>query len=267
MTKSEVVRAKKCVHPIFMEMVNRFEVPVFWKVILEDMAYGKFPCGICMRRNNLICHVREKEFCISIEDVHSSDMPSFFRELMNLLQKRLMLRSTEEKEKERRHLLERFSDTFTKASSNKDAGHVASHFRKRVIRESMLEEFILRKQLKYSLSKAVCRHLLSLLVLGLLFKTIQLTHMQITENKIVTIEGFSPSVEKLSNVVFPTEQTTTASSQDDGGVKMNFNLREKTLHLPSSKNLCYPLFLLPRKNSMKLHWNKFLTQIPSCRYM
>jgi len=62
--------------------------------------------------------------------------------------------------------------------------------KKKIFRDVLLENFVIQKSLQYQLSRNVSIHLLSLILLGLVFKVLTIKDFVITGNKITTIHGF-----------------------------------------------------------------------------
>jgi len=163
-------------YPIFIKFLNYVNDP-FWRFIYEDMAYSRCPYGLYLQKNYLCCNIKNKEFVYKLEE--NKSVEECFNDINNLLKLRVGLLS----EKER--IIQK--DSLVKIRNKKDDW---LKVKKKMIRETLLEKFVMDKSIQYYLSIGVINKMLCLLIIGLIFKTINSKDISYKNGVIENINGF-----------------------------------------------------------------------------
>jgi hypothetical protein len=166
-------------YPVFLECLAFCTGDSFWSYVFEDMAYGRPPFGTYMNHNYLCCAHRGHEFSYRIDT--GKPVEKIFHEVSTLLREKMGLVSQEESEKRRRAM----------QPSSSQAGHD----NKKIVRETALEQFVLRQKFLYKYSNGFVQKLFSVLLIGFLLKTISLHDIVYKGDRIENIScvEFHPS--------------------------------------------------------------------------
>jgi hypothetical protein len=177
---------REIIYPFFLECCCHAD-DVFWENIFEDFAYGKTPYGTYINKGFFCCGYKNKEFSYKIERKESKVL---YDEIYKLLTEKLGILSYKEKSKQRLdfHELEK-----TIKGSHKNWNNI----RKKNIKDIMFERFAIDMKREYSLSQKQCKHLLSIILLAIIFKTITSKDIVYQEDKIQSINGISFSNGKV----------------------------------------------------------------------
>ena len=175
---------KEILFPIFLQCASKVEDP-FWRYVYEDLSYGKCPYGLSLQKNYLSCYIRGKEFSYKIDAEKTPD--TLYEELDVLLRERAGILSEKEKVTERARLCRQRTTTSTTGSKNKEEW---SQVKKKMIRDTLLEQYVLDNSLKYQIASVMAKRVLSLLIVGLMFKTITAKDIFYQNGFIKKIEGF-----------------------------------------------------------------------------
>jgi hypothetical protein len=151
---------KEILFPIFLQCASQVEDP-FWRYVYEDLSYGKCPYGLSLQKNYLSCYIRGKEFSYKMD----ADKPPeiLYQELDSLLRERAGILSEKEKLSERARLCR------LRTNKNKEEW---SQVKKKMIRDTLLEQYVLENSQKYQIASVMAKRVLSMLIVGLMFKTI-----------------------------------------------------------------------------------------------
>ena len=164
-------------YPIFLEFTHHVK-DSYWKLLYEDMAFGKFPSGSYVHKDFFCCIHKGKEFSIEfIDNPTPNQIFNLFTQIHSLLQTKIGIQSEKEKNKLRENLIQH--------QAQKDESQ------KRMIRDSSLTSFVIKQGEKNKLSVALMRRLFSLLIVGFMFKTILVKDVVFDGNEIENISGFS----------------------------------------------------------------------------
>lgn len=163
-------------YPIFISFLAFVNDP-FWRFIYEDMAYSRCPYGIYLQKNYLCCNIKNKEFIYKLEE--NKDIEETYNDINSLLKNRLGLLS----EKER--IIQK--DSVIKLRNKKEDW---INVKKKIIRETLLEQFVMDKSIQFNLSVNVIHKMLCLLIIGLIFKTINSKDIIYNNGIIENINGF-----------------------------------------------------------------------------
>lgn len=166
----------KVQHPIFLEFTHHVK-DEYWKLLYEDMAFGKFPSGVYIQKNHFCCFSKGKEFSVELIPKNFS----VFTQIHSLLSNDLGIRSEKEK------LI--LKENIIHSQSVKDP--------KRLIKDISLTSFIIKKGERHHLPDNIIRKIFSLFVIGFMFKTLLLKDVVFSGNEIQEIKGFTFSDNKV----------------------------------------------------------------------
>jgi len=170
---------KKIFYPVFIKCLSFISDP-FWRFVYEDLAYGRCPYGLYLQKNYLCCGIKNKEFTYKIET--DKDPEELFNDTYGLLKNRVGILSEKEK------LIQRDKVLKNRLSDNKrDEWH---NVKKKMIRDTLLENFVLNKSNEFALSMNVCKKVLALVIIGLMFKTLNSKDVCYSDGFIQDINGF-----------------------------------------------------------------------------
>lgn len=165
-------------YPIFIKCLCFINDP-FWRFIYEDMAYGKCPFGIYLQKNYLCCCIKNKEFTYKLEE--DKEAAEIYKDTFHLLKFRVGILSEKEK------LIQREKAFRNRLAVKKDEW---TNVKKKMIRDTLLEHFVLQKSIQYGLSVNVAKKVLSLLIIGLMFKTLNSKDIYYHDGFVQDINGF-----------------------------------------------------------------------------
>lgn len=169
----------KVLYPIFLEFTHHVK-DEYWKLLYEDMAFGKFPNGVYLQKNHFCCFCKGKEFSVELFPKNFS----VFTNIHSLLTNDLGIRSEKEK------LLLKESVIQTQHQQTvKDP--------KRLIKDFSLTTFIIKNGEKYHLPDTIIRKIFSLFIVGFMFKTLLLKDVVFHGKEIQEIRGFVFSDRKV----------------------------------------------------------------------
>jgi hypothetical protein len=143
------------------------------------MAYGKCPYGLYLQKNYLCCSVKNKEFTYKLEP--EKDTEEIYNDTYHLLKFRVGILSEKEK------LIQREKVLRNRLSLKKDEWQ---NVKKKMIRDTLLENFVLNKSNQFLLSMNVSKKVLSLIIIGLMFKTLNSKNIIYSDGFIQDITGF-----------------------------------------------------------------------------
>lgn len=167
------------IYPFFAECYEYAQGDSFWINVFDDLAYGKPPYGTYISKDFLICSYKGKEFSYKIE---RKDPEILYNEVYSLLTEKLGILS--QKEKASKKIA--FSEI---EKSMKNSRQNWSSIRKKNIKDSLYEKYVLEMKSKYNLSIRQAKYLLSLIIILLMFKTITSKDITYSDERIVNISG------------------------------------------------------------------------------
>ena len=167
------------VYPKFLECCE-FTTDNFWKYIFEDLAYGKTPYGTYITKNFLCCNYKGKDFSYKIDNKKSAE--TIYNDIYNILYKKFGLLSENEKLRKR--------ENFDKKEKEiKSLNNSWQMIKKKNIKNIIIENYVLNMKKKYSLDNKKTKQLLSIIIIGLILKTINSNDIEYKNNKIINIKG------------------------------------------------------------------------------
>jgi hypothetical protein len=165
---------KDIIHPNMIKCALLCNDPT-WKSIFENLAYGKCPSGIYLNKNYINCATKGKEFSYKIDA--RKPVQELWREISCIL----------------KDFVSVDQQSFTIGQ-----GHTTwTQVKKKVIRDTLLEKYVLDKSVAFNLSMQVSRKLLSMLIIGLMFKTISSKNIEYRDGYIHHIDGFRYEPKKI----------------------------------------------------------------------
>ena len=196
------------------------------KFIFEDLAYGKSPYGTYITKNFLCCNYKDKQFSYKIDP--QKDPKIIFENIHKLLFHKFGLMSETDKNN-RRYIFEN-----TKNNVQELCKTDWSLIKKKNIKNILIENFVIDNKNKYNLSDSLCKKLLSIIKIGIIFKSITNDDINYTDGKIHSIK----------NIIFSNKK-----------VKFNKNIYNTNDCSLSSQ------IIIEKKNSMSENWEKYLLNL------
>jgi hypothetical protein len=172
--------------PYFLEC-TQFCDDIFWENIFEELAYGKAPFGTYISKGFLTCSYKGKEFSYKIQ---RKEPEVLYNDIYKLLTEKIGILSHKEKAQKKLvfHELER---------TIKESRHDWASIRRKNIKDTLYEKYVIDMKLKYSLSPKQCKYLLSAILISIMFKTITTKDIEYKDDKIQNIEGLEFSKGKI----------------------------------------------------------------------
>lgn len=169
---------KEIIYPFFLECCQHAD-DTFWETIFEDLTYGKTPYGTYISKGFLCCSYKNKEFSYKIERKESKIL---YDDIYKLLTEKLGVLSHKEKVKKRL--------VFNELEKNiKESRQEWSHIRRKNIKDTMYEKYVIEMKQKHSLSIKQCKYLLAVIMVSIMFKTITTKDITYKDDKIQNISG------------------------------------------------------------------------------
>lgn len=178
---------KEIIYPIFLECCKETE-SIFWKTIFDDLSKGITPYGIYISKDFLCCNFKGKEFSYKIEEKDPTDL---FFEVFDIFKNKFGLMSMQEKV-EKRVVFDNIKDNLKK---NKQEW---SNIRKKNVKTSLIEKFVLKNMNQYNLNIKQCKKIISIITICLFFKIISNNDIVYENTEIIEIKGIQFSHKKIS---------------------------------------------------------------------
>lgn len=169
-----VVLRKIILYPIFLECCN-YTKNTFWKNLFEDMAYGICPYGTYINKDVLYCNFKNKEFSYRFQN---KDSETIYQDIFQLFSNKLELLSSDDKTKEKLDF-EKFRDEI-------DPNNWSNV--KKSVKNYLLENYIIDIKNNCGLSITDARKLLGILLIYIIFKIVELSHINYNGGKITNIK-------------------------------------------------------------------------------
>jgi len=164
MNKSEIL------YPIFLSLAAKMQSDdLFYRYLYEDMAYGKFPFGIYVQDNYLVCFRKNKEFSLSLKLVDDNH-ENILDEIHSLLKNRACVLSEKDNIKK--------IDIYMTNDNNAEE----KYKNKKSYRDNLIQNYILNKGDKHKINISKLKKLLKLINNGLLFKIISCNDFTFEKN-------------------------------------------------------------------------------------
>jgi len=216
------------IYPVFLECCQ-YADDVFWQGIFEELAYGIPPYGTYINKGFLTCSYKGKEFSYKIERKNPEIL---YTDITKLLTEKLGILSQKEKVTKRL--------AFERLEKNiKDSRHDWASIRKKNIKDTLLEKYVIEMKRKHSLSIKQCKYLLSIIIISIMFKTITSKDIEYDEDRITNINGIEfvksrvvlkrnlCSLEPLTEPLEVSEEPETRKKMSDSWEKHLKQVRSK----------------------------------------
>ena len=194
---------KEIIYPIFLE-ASIFAKEEFWRLVFEDLSYGKCPYGTYISKDFLCCGYKDKEFAYKIIKVNPTtgsiekrDPEILYNDVYNLLTKKLGLMSHKQQANNRmafEEMKERISDNRIEWNSIK----------KKSVKSFLIERFVLDVKNKWNFTIQKTKFLLSLIMMAMVLGAITSSDIDYRDGKIHSIDGlqFTEDEIKLDREIY-----------------------------------------------------------------
>lgn len=216
-----MVIKKDIVYPIFLECLQH-TTDSFWKIVFEDLAYGKAPCGSYISKGFICCSYKDKDFSYKI---CRKDPKQIYSDIYDLFHNRLGILSSKDRNKKKLD----FNNIENNIHESKKKW---SDIKKKNIKDLLIEMYAIRMKNKYSLSSKQTRYLLSIIFIAMVFKVITSKDIQYSNGEIQFIKGITFSTNKFV---------------------LNRNIYELEKQLPPE--------IILKQNKMSKNWKKYLENL------
>ena len=150
------------VYPFFLDCCQ-YADNIFWENLFFDLAFGIPPLGTYISQDFLCCSLNQKEFIYGIEE---KDSETLYKEVYSLLRNRLGVFFHLEK-------VGKINDI------------------KKKMKETLIELYVSKMRTNYSLSIKQARHLLSTILIAMVFKVITAKDIDYSNGRINKINGIN----------------------------------------------------------------------------
>ncbi len=221
---------REIIYPFFLECCE-YANDTFWEAVFEKLAYGRSPQGTYICKDYLCCGYKGKEFTYKIE---RKNIEELYSEIYTLLTDKLGLFSRKEKDKKKTLFYEVEKNNNYSKQNWKD-------IRKKNIKDSLYEHYVLRMKTIHDLDYKQCRYLLALVLLAVSFKIL-------TSKEIVYENGKIKDI-----IIFDFVKNEKKNNQTEIIVNKNFydfEIRNKADEIEEDE-----------KKYFEDNWNRYLMHI------
>ena len=169
------------IYPIFLDCCL-YAHDDFWKYILEDLAYGRSPYGTYIKKDFLCCNYKNREFTYKINN--TKDPKIVYKDIYNLLYNKLGLLSNHDIQNKQKYF--EIINQDIEDNQKNDWNSI----KKKNIKNILIENYIINNKQKYNLTIKKCKILMSIIIIGFLFKTITSSNIIYNNGKIDSIDMF-----------------------------------------------------------------------------
>ena len=213
-------------YPIFLDCCS-FVKDDFWKYIFEDLAYGRSPYGTYIKKGFLCCNYKNKEFSYKIQK--DKDSQQVYNEVYDLLHNKYGLLSNIDIQNKKKYFELINQDEQDEQKNNWNS------IKKKNIKNILIENFIIEKKSKYNLILKKCKILLSIIIIGFLFKTLSSENIRYEDGRIKDIDMFKFEQNDIiiNTAIYDFEEINTeivfdkCKKMSDNWNKYLVNLRKK----------------------------------------
>lgn len=186
-------------YPIFL-LCLEFIDDNYWKIIYEDLSYGKCPYGIYIKNDYICSNFKNKQFSYKIRQELKPQI--FYEETYDLLKNKFGLSSKNDK------IDNKLAFSISESQLFKDTCYDWNSIKRKNIKLLFIEKFIIEKSKQYNLSLETSKKLLDILYLGLLLKNINKNHIIFDNLKIkdITCLTFTNKNFNLDIDIYQTKQ-------------------------------------------------------------
>jgi hypothetical protein len=155
-------------YPVFVQFLP-FVQDDFWKYVYKDLSIGKCPYGLSIHKNYLYSYIKGKEFAYRFQN--DKGVKENFLEIDALLRKKVGILSEQEKIVEQMRVCRQRVPVQHKNDNNSSKDEW-TQVKRKMIRDTLLEHYVITHTFRYSLPMEFAKRILSLLIIGFMFKTI-----------------------------------------------------------------------------------------------
>ena len=212
---------RELLYPVFLDSCNYIE-NIFWENIFEEMAYGKCPMGVFFHGDYICSKIKGREFSYKIDN--SKSAKTIYKDIYKILSEKMKILSIHDKNK--------IQDEYKLIENTlKNERKNWIDIKKKNIKETFIETYILSSQKKYNLSFDKAKELLSYISTAISLKNILSSDINWDGKKITNING----IQFKNGIV----------------IYDNFN-REKSSNIIEERNIIF------KNNLMSDNWYKYL---------
>lgn len=208
---------RELLYPFLIECVSHTTDP-YWKSIFEDLAYGITPYSTYISRDVIICNHKDREFAYKIQRKTSEVL---YEEIFELFKKKLGLLSPTEILSIKNNII------------NDDIRNDWSLIKKKNIRETLIERYVIDMKNKFNLSIQQAKHLNDIIFVSLTLRVL-------LSSDIIINQGF---IENVNGIHF-----------EQGKILLDYNI----YNIPTSSQQLE--FIIDEK-LMSTYWPKFLNTL------
>lgn len=181
---------EKIMYPVFFKCCM-YTTDVFWENVFKNLAYAKTPHGIFISKGFLCSKNKKQEFTYKIDD--TKDPKLIYKEIYNLLHKKIGLVSDQQKIINIKNVndIQQQINLYYSEIQWKSIKH-------KVIKDLLLELFILKLQAKHKLTLNQTKNLLFKIYTSINFKLINGSDIIIQNGEIVDIKNFDISATNIT---------------------------------------------------------------------
>jgi hypothetical protein len=235
-----MVVKRELLYPFLLECIQ-YCPDSFWESLFEDLAYGSPPMGAYISKNFLCCSYKNREFVYKLERKNelvvkdendgsscvistneprtgkvASQSETLYNDIYTLLTEKLGVFSQKEKLKKKLA----FKDF---ENSVRNSKHDWSSIKKKTVKNSLYEQYVIDMKNKHKLSIKSARYLLALIMTCLLFKTITSKDVEFEDNKIQAISGIEIKDGEIKLLRPLISSIDTAKLKEDEGNSLSKN--------------------------------------------
>ena len=190
------------IYPIFFDCCSHID-DMFWKSIFEELSYGRCPYGTYINKDFFCCNFKGKEFSYNIRG--DKDSYDVYMDVYNLLKTRLGLMSNSDRIDKRNKFIE------CEKALKEEQYCTWDDIKKKNIKKFLVDQYISTNKKRYHLSEKQCKHIMTVILLGLLFKTMTI-HCE--DGHIESIKGITFCDKKvmIDDSILKNTDTSTPSS-------------------------------------------------------
>lgn len=166
---------REILYPFFLECCS-FVTDNYWRNLFEELSYGKCPYGTYISKNFFNCNFKGKDFSYKLD---KKDPKTIYEDVYNLLHNRLGLISENE----------RLNKLKSSSESGDDKDIKWNMIKRKNKKEIIIDNYIINSKKKHNLSYEQTSFLKSIILSGLIFKTILTRDINFKDGVISSING------------------------------------------------------------------------------
>jgi hypothetical protein len=177
-----VCSSGEIVYPFFIECFKHISDP-YWKSVFEDLSRGVSPYSTYITKDVITCNYKDREFAYRIQRKPSDIL---YEEIVTLFKTKLGMMSPSE-------ILTNKNDMIQSGDIYNDW----SLIKKKNIKETIIERYVIDMKNKFSLSIQQAKYLIDVIFLSLILRVINPSDIHIAKGTISEINGIHFDVGKV----------------------------------------------------------------------